>query len=122
MAGLHGLEDFRMWQMHPSETANRFAADETHDVSLGEAEGAGLEFADSEFRTLQIYEDADRARELCLDLADEGVRLAQYLRRRMAHIDAKHIGAGYEQRTDHFFVVGGRTEGGDDLDSAIAPH
>jgi hypothetical protein len=71
---------------------------------------------------LQIDEDADGAGELRLDLADDGVRLAQHLGRRMAHIDAKHVGAGFEQRPDRLFVVGGRTEGGDDLDSAIAPH
>ena len=52
VAGLHGLEDFRMRQMHPTEAANRFAADETHDVALGEADGAGFEFADAELRAL----------------------------------------------------------------------
>ena len=40
VARLHGLEDFRMRQMHPAKTANRFAAHETHDVPLGEADGA----------------------------------------------------------------------------------
>jgi hypothetical protein len=40
----------------------------------------------------------------------------------MTHIDAENVGASFEQRADHLFVVGGRTEGGDDLDSAIAPH
>ena len=38
--GLHGLEDFRMRQMHAAKTADRFAADEAHDVALGEADRA----------------------------------------------------------------------------------
>ncbi len=85
-------------------------------------DGAGFELADAQLRTLQVDEDADRTGEFRFDLADDRVRLPQSVGARMAHVDAENVGAGFEQPADHFFVVGGRTEGGDDLDSAITPH
>ena len=48
--------------------------------------------------------------------------VAELLGRRVAHIDAEHVGARLEQGADRLFVVGGRTEGGDDLDATIASH
>ena len=122
VTGLHGLEDLRMRQVHAAKPSHRLAADETHYVTLGEPNGARFELADAELRPLQIDQNADRAGELELDLVNDGVCFPQELWRRMTHIDAKNVGARLEQSADHLFVVGGRTEGGDDLDSAIAPH
>ena len=122
MTGLDRLENLGVRQVHLPEAAERLAADEADDVPFRDADGAGFEFADAELGPLQIDEDADRAGELGFDLADDGVCVANHLGRGVTHIDAEHVRSGLEQRADLFFVVGGRTERGDDLDPAVAPH
>ena len=122
MAGLHDLEDLRMRQMHAAEPADRFAADEGQHVAFVELDRARLELADAELGALQIDEEADRPREFRLQFAHDRVNVAQALMRGMAHVHAEYVGARLEQAPHRCFVVGGRTERGDDLDPAIAPH
>ncbi len=122
MAGLHGLKDLRMRQMHAAEPADQFAADEAQHVALGEPDPARLELADAEFGSLEVDQNADGAGEFGLELADDGVDVAQAVMRGVAHVHAEHVGAGLEQASHRLFVVGGRTERGDDLDPAISPH
>ena len=54
--------------------------------------------------------------------ADRGDQLAHAVMRRVAHVDAEHVGAGLEQPRDHLGVAGGGTERGDDLGAAQASH
>ena len=71
---------------------------------------------------MEIDEHADGAAEFLLGLAHEAMHLTQAVMGGVAHVDAENVGARLEQGLDRLFVVGGRTEGGDDLDPAIAPH
>ena len=119
---LDGLKDFRMRQMHAAQAADRFAADEGQHVAFVELDRARLELADAELRPLEVYEAADRARGLDLKIAHDAVGLAQALMRRVAHVHAEYVRARMEQASHRLFVVGGRTERGDDLDPAISPH
>ena len=105
VARLNGLEDLRMRQVHAPQAADRLAADEAHDVSFGHADRTGFEFADAELRPLQIDKQADRPRELHLELADNGVGVTQGIGRRVAHIHAENVGARLEQGAHRLFVV-----------------
>src|SRR5690606_25416542 len=67
-------------------------------------------------------ENANGPRELGLELADDGVDLAQGFMRGVTHVHAENVGARLEQAAHRFFILGGRSERGDDLDPAITPH
>ena len=122
MAWLDRLEDLGMRQVHAAQAADCLATDEAQDVALGQPDGAEVELADAELGSLQVDQDADRPREFDLELTHRRVDVAQAVMRRVAHIHAKHVGARLEQAAHRFFVVGGRTERGDDLDPAFSPH
>ena len=122
VARLDGLEDLGMRQVHAAQAAHRFAPDEAHHVAFVEPDRARLELADAELRSLEIDQNADGAGELGLELADDGVDVAQAVMRGVAHVHAEHVGPRLEQAAHRLFVVGGRTERGDDLDPAISPH
>ncbi len=64
-----------------------------HDCALGKA-------AEPQFRSLQIDENADRTAVLGFYGADSGHKLAHALVTGVAHIDAKYVGAGFEQPGD----------------------
>ena len=76
------------------------------------------EFADAQLRPLQIDENADRPVELLLERANHRDPLAHGVVRGVAHVDAKDVGAGLEQRGDGRPIGRGRAERGDDLDAA----
>ena len=48
--------------------------------------------------------------------------LAHPIRRCVAHVDAKHVGAGVKQRSHDASIGGGWTQRGDDFGAAAAPH
>ena len=81
-----------------------------------------LERADSEFRPLQVREDADGSAGLILDRADEGVAGAMLGVARVAEVEAEHVHAGLEQRADGRLVGARWPEGRDDLGAAVASH
>src|ERR1700733_12981898 len=62
----------------------------------------GGEGAEPQLRPMQIDQDPDRSIMVGFDRADRSDQLAQPLMIGVAHIDAKHIGAGFEQLADHF--------------------
>ena len=73
------------------------------------------EAADAQFRTLHVGQDADRAVELCLQLADHGEAGGVVLVRAVGEIQPEHIGAGLEQARQHLRRRTGGAERGDDL-------
>ena len=68
-------------------------------VDHGRAVGEG---AEPQLRPLQVDQNADRAIVFGFDRADRSDQLAHPLVIGVAHIDAKHVGAGLEQLADHF--------------------
>ena len=105
---------------HFGEWAQEIA--KSQHVAFIELDRARLELADAELGALQIDQDADRAREFGLQFAHDRMNVAQALMRGVTHVHAEHVGARFEQASHRCFVVGGRTERGDDLDPAISPH
>ena len=59
------------------------------------------EFADTQLGSLQISQNPDRAVALALNFADRGHKRPHAILRRVAHIDAEHVGAGFKQPLDH---------------------
>src|SRR4030095_16493504 len=95
-------KNFRMGQLRALGVALRLVEIETigaAGLQLDQAAGKG---ADSQLRSLQIHQDADRTPALLLDLADEVVALLVILVRAVAEIEAEHVGAGLEQRGNLF--------------------
>ena len=119
-AGLERLEDLRMRQADPGRVALGRIEVEAEARALGEQHRAGGEGAAAQLRPLQVGEDADRPAELRLDLADQRVPAGDVLVGAVAHVEAEDVRAGEEQAADHLVAVGGRAEGRDDLDVALA--
>ncbi len=88
-------------------------------VDHGRAVGEG---AEPQLRSLQIDQDADRASVFGLDRADRGHELAHAFVIGVAHIDAKHVGAGLEQPRDHLAIAGSRPERRHDFRPPLPPH
>ena len=82
--------------------------------------GPAAKVPHAELRPLQVGEDADRAAELGLDLADQRVAPGDVVVGAVAHVEPEHVGAGEEQAADHLVGVGGGAERRDDLDVALA--
>ncbi len=83
-----------------------------------QVDGVADERAEPELRPLQVDKDADRAAGLFLHLADHRHTLPHHVMRRVAHVDAKDVRAGGEQRGDGLAVGRSGAEGGDDFDAA----
>ena len=67
------------------------------------------------FRSLHVGENADRALEAILELADQCEARGVILVRAVAEIEPEHIGAGLEQARQHLGRRAGRAKRGDDL-------
>src|SRR6516225_5418577 len=102
--------------------AGRRIGIELEFVARNELGAALRECADPQFRALEICQYADRPIELGLHGAQRRNALTHRIARQMAHIEAKHVDASPEQLRRDRGVFGGRTEGGDNLDPAQAPH
>ena len=101
LAGLRGLQDFRMRQVHARGVAGRIVGIEREGVALLHHGEAAAELSEPQFRPLQIDQDADRAIVFLFDAADRRDQLAHFVMRGVAHVDAEHVGAGLEQPGDH---------------------
>src|SRR5205807_2955716 len=84
--------------------------------------GAYRKRAYPELRSLHVGQYPDRASQFLLHLANLGEPLAVLFMRTVAEVEAKHIDAGQEERTNHLRAGAGRPEGGDDLGVASASH
>ncbi len=71
--------------------------------------------SDAQLRALHVGQDADRAIELLLQLADDGEAGGVVLVAAMREIQPEHVGAGLEQAGDDLGRGTGRAEGGDDF-------
>ena len=107
-----------MRQIDTRGSAERRVAIESEDVPLAQVHGAAGEGAKSQFGSLQIDEDADRAAGFFFKRTNHRHPLAHDVMRGVAHVDAEDVGAGGEQVRDRLAVARGGAEGGDDLDAA----
>ena len=93
-----------------------------------QAEGlAGLQMhapaaerADAQLRALHVGQDADRAVELFLQLADHGEAGGVVVVRAVREIQPEHVGAGLEQAGQHLGRGAGGAERGNDLGAPAA--
>jgi hypothetical protein len=101
MAGLEGSENFRMRQLHARVVAGRLAGIEHEALAVMKLCRAFGERSQTQLWSLQIDENADRAAVAAFDIADGLDQFPHLVMRGVAHIDAKDVGAGLEQATDH---------------------
>ena len=116
------VEDLGMRDADARGIARRPVQVETEALAAREFGPPAGEFADPELRSLEIGQDPDRPADLRFDCADHGVAHAMVRAAAVAEIEAKHIGAGLEQRADGRRVRAGRPQGRDDLGAAVAAH
>ncbi len=122
IARLDRGKDFRMRQLHALGVAGRRIGVEHEVLTLVDLGRAVLEGAEPQLRALQIDQDADRPAVFGFDRADRGHQFAHPLVIGVAHIDAKHVGAGLEQPADHVAIAGSRTERRHDFGAPLPPH
>ena len=111
-----------MRQLHALGVTRRGVAVQNKILALVDLGGAVGEGAEAELWSLQIDQDADRPVVIGLDGADRGHQLAHLVVIGMAHIDAKHVGAGFEQPADHGAVRRCRPQRGHDFGPPLPPH
>lgn len=121
-AGNQGREDFGMGHLHPVGIAQRRIQVEPEPVAFLKIASACGELAHPQFRSLKIGQDGDRTARLCLDRADDVMAGAVVGVAAMAHVQAKHVGAGVEQRADHVLGAGSRSQRRHDLHIAMSSH
>ena len=92
VAGLERGEDFRMGQLDARRVAGRRVVESrTKRLADGQLDRLVGEGADAQLRPLQVDEDADRAADLGLDLADGRHQLAHEVVVGVAHVDAEDV-------------------------------
>jgi hypothetical protein len=101
MAGPQRSQDLRMRKLDAGGVARRLVGVERKSLAVLELDRAFGEGAESELRSLQVDQDADRAAVAGLDIADRRHQLPHLVMRGVAHVDAEQIGAGFEQAADH---------------------
>ncbi len=80
------------------------------------------EFADTQFRPLQIHQNAQRVVELTLDFADPLIALGVVGVIAVAEVQAEDVDPGLDQLADVIDTVDRRAEGGEDFDLFIRRH
>jgi hypothetical protein len=93
-----------MRQEHAGVVAQRFIVVEGEDLAGNEVDLALGELADAQLWSLQIGENADRAAHFLFDIAQAAHEFAHEIMAGMAHVDAEHVGTGFEQFANHRFV------------------
>ncbi len=111
-----------MRQLHALDIAGRGVGIERERRALDQGRRIVREPADAQFWALQVDEHADRPPVFGFDGADRGHQLAHALVRSVAHVDAEHVGAGFEQARDHAALGRRGAQRGDDLGPAQSSH
>ena len=111
-----------MGQAHARLISRRGIAVERKGIAAHQRDMRVCKLAHAQFGALQIGQNADRAMMLLLNRADGFDALAQKLVAGMAHVDAKHIGAGEKQLLDDGRVLRRRPKSGEDFYTAVASH
>ena len=115
-------ENLGVGQLHARSVARSRVQIEAELVALHQIMRPGGKGADTQLGALKVRKDADRAAGIGLDLTDDHVAGTDVIMGAMRHIQAEHIGPGFEQRTDRLVVAGGRAQGGHDLYVPKASH
>ena len=119
-AGFHRFEDFLVRQLDAARVARRLVAVEyEHRIGL-EFDASLGELADAQFRSLQVGQDRGRPAVFLFQAADRLDHADLRCLVAMAHVDAKRVGAGFEQLGDHFGRVARRAQCREDTDFARA--
>ncbi|MCY1172890.1 hypothetical protein D9M73_130340 [compost metagenome] len=111
-------KDFLVRQFDAGRVARRGVAVEREGLAFFQRDSTAFKLADAQFWPLQIGEDGRRAAVFFFQGADRLDHRDLRLLVAMAHIDAKRIGARFEQRGDHFGGAACGTERREDADLA----
>ena len=94
-------QDFRMRKVYARVVAGRLVGIERKALPVIELCRTFGEGTKTQLRPLQVDEDADRAAVAAFDIANGLDQIAHLVMRRVAHVDAEHVGTGLEQLPDH---------------------
>ena len=119
-ADRRGFDDFGMRQIDPLGVAGGGVQVQAQALAGLQVYSSASETADSEFRTLNVAQDADGAVEFRLQLADHGEAGGVAGMVAVRKIQPEYIGAGLKQTGQNLNRAAGGAEGGDDLGSAAA--
>ena len=122
LAGLNRCEDFGMRYRNVVAAFDRHLAHQAQLVAVMHFALVARQRTETDFRALQIGQDADRAADIFLEIAHDAEFVRQISRRVVAHVDAEDIGARFEQRFDHFGRRAGWPERCQNLGFPSAPH
>ena len=111
-----------MGQGYALGRSRRLVHVEAQLLALLQLERSLGEDAQPELGALQIHQDGDGMLVFLLHRPQEIDALAMVVRRAVAEVQAKDVGAGLEQRAQALAAGRSGTEGGDDLGEAIALH
>ncbi|VVT06212.1 hypothetical protein RHIZ404_200468 [Rhizobium sp. EC-SD404] len=122
MPDLDGFENFLVRQLHARRIAQLRLVVERENIAGLELDLAVGKLANAQLGPLDVAKNADRAPDLLFDIANAADEIAHDLVARMAHIDAEQVCTRLVELSDHGLVGGGRTEGRQDFDFALASH
>jgi hypothetical protein len=121
-AWLQRCDDFRVRQVDPALIARRRVQVQTQGLTAMQLHFALGEFADPQFRALQVHQNPQRVIQLALDFTNPLIALCMVGVIAMAEVQAKDIDPSLYQLTDAIDSVGGRAKGGEDFDLLIRRH
>jgi hypothetical protein len=122
VAGLQRFENFRMRKMRALFAAGGGIGIEYERGAILELRAAVTKCTEPKLRSLQVGENADWASVALFDRADDFDELPHGVMRRVAHVDAEHVGARVEHAFNGGLVGRSRAEGRHDFGSALASH
>jgi len=121
-ARLQRCNDFRVGQVDPALVARGLIQVQAQGLAAHQLHLAFGETPDSQLRPLQVHQDAQRVVELALHLANPLVALGVIGVVTVAEVEAEDIHPGFYQFEDVIDPVGGRAQGGEDLDLFVRRH
>ena len=120
MAGKRRGEDFRVRQGDRLGVAVAAAGNEADQFAGAHLDAAVLDGADADLRALQVLQDADRAADIVLEVADGLVYRGMILVEAVRKVQPEDIDAGQKQAAKHFGAGTCRADRCHDLGAPVA--
>ncbi|MNQ86626.1 hypothetical protein D3C85_1018250 [compost metagenome] len=121
-ARLQGFDDLGVGQVDPARVARGGVQVQAEGLAALEVDLAIGETAHTQFRPLQVHEDADGVVQLALHLAHPLVALGVVGVFAVAEVQAEQVDAGLHQLADVVDAFDRRTEGGEDFYFLVRRH
>ena len=121
--GFQRVENLNMWKLHAVYVASCI-------IQVQAERGTGDQFntvvsckdTNTQFWPLKVSKDSDWRVEVFFYFTDNRVADTDFGMVAVAHVEAEHVCAGFDQSADHLIVIGRRPKCRDDLYIAVASH